>query len=52
MDQDESFLNPDIFNVHDITEIEGKKLRTSLEASLVHISQNFIISLLIDFRFP
>lgn len=25
MDQDESFLNPDIFNVHDITEIEGKK---------------------------
>lgn len=24
MEQDEAFLNPDIFNVHDITEIEGK----------------------------
>lgn len=26
MDQDEPFINTDVFNVHDIAEIEGKNL--------------------------
>lgn len=29
MDQEEPFINTDVFNVHDIAEIEGKNLHNS-----------------------
>lgn len=31
MEQDEPFINSDVFNVHDIAEIEGKTCLVSLE---------------------
>lgn len=35
MDQDEPFINTDVFNVHDIAEIEGKKRYNSYKKMLL-----------------